>query len=77
MTAKGFFFSANDKDRRADHINLAFKIKVNLICSHLTDTGSPCAPPGGAQRRLVVHDVVLYPRGGAQHSSHKPLPSRK
>ncbi len=28
---------------------------------------------GGAQRRSVVHNVVLYPWGSAQHSSHKPL----
>ncbi len=27
---------------------------------------------GGAQRRLVVHNVVLYPQSGAQRRSHKP-----
>ncbi len=26
----------------------------------------------GAQRRSLVHTVVLYPGGGAQRSSHKP-----
>ncbi len=27
---------------------------------------------GGAHRRSMVHNIVLYPRGGAQHSFHKP-----
>ncbi len=27
----------------------------------------------GAQRRSVMHNVVLHPRGVAQHSSHKPM----
>ncbi len=26
---------------------------------------------GGAQHRSVVHNLVLYQGGGAQHSSHK------
>ncbi len=46
----------------------------------LTDIGPPCVlvpwcttQLGGAQRRSVVHNVVLYQRGGAQHSSHKPM----
>ncbi len=37
---------------------------------HLPDIGPPCAPwcttqVGGAQCRSVVHNVVLYPRGGS------------
>ncbi len=28
--------------------------------------------PSGEQHRLLVHHVVLYPQGGAQHSFHKP-----
>ena len=27
---------------------------------------------GGAQRSSVVHNVILYPRRGAQRSSQKP-----
>ncbi len=43
----------------------------------LTDIVPPCAPwctmqVGGAHCRLVVHNVVLYRWGSAQHSSHKP-----
>ena len=39
----------------------------------LTEIGPPYATqPGGAQRRSAVHNVVWYPRGGAQRSSHKP-----
>ncbi len=44
--------------------------------------GPPCAPwctiqPGGPRRRSVVHNIVLYPRGGAQHRSHKPRQTDK
>ena len=43
----------------------------------LTDIGPPCAPwftmqLSCAQRRLMVHNIVLYSLGGAQHSFHKP-----
>ena len=35
------------------------------------DIDPPCGP-WCTTCRLVVHNVVLYPRGGAQHSSQKP-----
>ena len=43
----------------------------------LTDIGPPCASwctmqLRGAQRRSVVHNVVLYPRDGVQGSSQTP-----
>ena len=55
--------------------------KKMLGVTLLTDIGPPCArgcttQVGGAQRRLMVHHVVLYlPVGGAQHTirSHKPI----
>ena len=48
----------------------------------LPDIGPSCAQwcttqVSGAQRRSVVHSVVMYPRGGAQRSSHKPTHTNK
>ena len=48
----------------------------------LRDIGPPCPPwctmeVGGAQRRSVVHSVILYQCGGAQRSSHKPKQAYK
>ncbi len=55
------------QNRLVHHLISCALLKVYISAKLLTDIGPPCA-----QRRLVVHIVVLYHRGSAQSRSHKP-----